>query len=470
MMPSHGEENAKTLAAMLGIEEEEAAGLLNASAVVSYSMSDHFARRTGIYLQTMLARTIRRVESSTQLLPDPDVEIVIGEICPQTQAPRISVRFSEAEILISPSDIAFDGQGAPHDLFAILTACHACAISLHVILGDRLGNRGSKLISIKPSEILGEDIDCLSEPVDLGEAVLAGAGAVSNGFLLALHHLNARGHLTIVDPKKVRDGALNRCLFFEASDVGFSKADRLSARAQSSFENLRLLPYCGTVHDFIKTQSQDYKIRRMIVGVDSRRVRRSLQNEFPGEVFDASTTGVDEVVLHFNTQPNEFACMSCIYKEEPGETSREAHIAESLGVNIKDVRSGFVDECAAHLIAKRYAHLAVNDLIGTAYDSLFKTLCSVGQLKQVDGTQVLAPFSFVSALAGTYLALELCRRLRRNNVIQPFNYWRVSPWYSPVVPLRQTRPRLDTCEFCSIPIMRHCSDQLWGVPSISLRQ
>ena len=65
--------------------------------------------------------------------------------------------------------------------------------------------------------------------------------------------------------------------------------------------------------------------------MDSRRARRSLQMELPPSVFDASTTGVSEVVLHFNRQPSELACLSCIYPENERERAHEENVAEALG-------------------------------------------------------------------------------------------------------------------------------------------
>lgn len=461
-MPSQRQENAKTLAALLGLEEDEAADLLHASVLISYSMSNPFSREIGAHAKAMLERTIHTVEISAQQLPNPDVEIVIGGVQRRTHARAIWVNISADEIEITANETTYRGQGWPHPIFSLLAACHACAKTMQSLLGNRLWPRGAQDIIVKPNDLLGEDLECLSHPIDLGESLLAGAGAVSNGFLLALHHLDVRGHMSIIDPKQVRDGTLNRCLFFDATDVGLWKADQLAQKARTCFSNLTFSSHQGTVQEYIIGQGNNFKVERMIVGVDSRRARRSLQTELPREIFDASTTGVDEVVLHFNSQPNELACMSCIYKEESGETSREGHIAETLGVAIRDVRSGFIDEQAAHKITTRYGNIVAESLIGTAYDSLFKALCSIGQLKQADGTQVLAPFSFVSVLAGTYLALELSRRVWGKNAAQPFNYWRVSPWHSPVVNLRQTRSRLATCEFCSQPTLRVVCEQLWG--------
>src|SRR5262249_27665946 len=142
----------------------------------------------------------------------------------------------------------------------------------------------------------------------------------------------------------------------------------------------------------------------LIVAVDSRRARRGLQNEMPRAVFDASTTGITEVVLHVNRIPSAHACMSCIYHEAPDDAAHEAHIADSLGVDVAAVRTSFVSPEAALAIATKYPQLHAKDLVGLAYDSVFKELCGKGQLKTATADRVLAPFAFVSVLAGVMLA------------------------------------------------------------------
>jgi hypothetical protein len=104
----------------------------------------------------------------------------------------------------------------------------------------------------------------------------------------------------------------------------------------------------------------------------------------------------------------------------------------------------------------------LEDLLGRAFDTVYKELCGVGKLKNVGGEQVLAPFSFVSVLAGAYLAIELAIRVSRAGEPR-FNYWRVSPWHSPVPVLRQTRSRDAACEFCSKPYFRQAMKDLWEI-------
>ena len=155
----------------------------------------------------------------------------------------------------------------------------------------------------------------------------------------------------------------------------------------------------------------DFLIEKLVIGVDSRRVRRSLQSALPGTVFDASTTDVTEVVLHFNRQPTESACLSCVYPENERERKHEENVAEALGLTIEEVRAGYISSPVAAKICTKYTDLRPDDLVGRAFDTVYKELCGVGKLKTVGGHQVLAPFSFVSVLAGAYLAVEFVHPL-----------------------------------------------------------
>jgi hypothetical protein len=309
--------------------------------------------------------------------------------------------------------------------------------------------------------LLGRDLEFLHKNVNVGELVLAGAGAVGNGFLLGLSLLDVSGTLHIIDPKAVAPGILNRCVWFGVDDVGHSKAKCLASRGKASFSKLLLLPHAMTLGEFVKKNRSNDSIDRLVVTVDSRRARRSLQSECPHEVYDASTTGIDEVVLHFNKRPSELACMGCIYNESENEIAREAHIADLLGVLVDEVRSGFITEAAATKIALRYPSVPRIEIVGRAYDTLFKQLCGLGELKATENRQVLAPFAFVPVLAGAYLAMETVRRLARGEADLPYNYWRVSPWTSPNADLQQLRRPIKNCGHCGNPIYRELEKRFW---------
>jgi hypothetical protein len=120
-----------------------------------------------------------------------------------------------------------------------------------------------------------------------------------------------------------------------------------------------------------------------------------------------------------------------------------------------------VSAASAWKICERYPHLNALDIEGLAYDSLFKQVCAAGALKTSEDRQIFAPFSFVSVLAGVYLAVEFLRRATGIDT-HNFNYWRVSPWSSPNVRLQQRRPINPRCQFCHDEILRGVAEQLWG--------
>jgi len=144
------------------------------------------------------------------------------------------------------------------------------------------------------------------------------------------------------------------------------------------------------------------------------------------------------------------------------EYSREQHIAEHLGVTVEQVRSQRIDAAAAAVIASRFPQVTMHDLLGASYDTLFKRLCAESVLKTPEGRQVVAPFAFVSVLAGTLLALETVRRLVPGAGVTDFNYWRLSVWHPPLARRRQLRAKQPNCGFCGNPLLAEVNKKLWG--------
>ena len=136
-------------------------------------------------------------------------------------------------------------------------------------------------------------------------------------------------------------------------------------------------------------------------------------------------------------------------------------IRDSLGVPIKAVRSERISADCARMIANRFPTLDAAALEGTAYDSLFKRLCSEGQLRTVAGKRVVAPFAFVSVMAGALLALEIVRRSAPAEAPSD-NYWRISPWHPPLARRRVRRPRQPGCDFCGSPLLQRVNKHLWA--------
>src|SRR5215213_9157116 len=435
MHESAARENARTLAAA-GIDEREAASLLDVAVLITSHGDEPPSLTLSEYLKELLTRTVKTVETSGERLRSPAVEVVVGGARPVTSGKSVRID-------ILPERIVVSGASGPpvkachvHPVFLLLGACYAAAVAVKAVVGDRLPVPHADPLVIEFDKIIDPAVP-LDGAFELGTAYLAGAGAIGNGFLYALRLFDVGGELHVADADAVDGGNLNRCVWFSESDLEAPKAERLVELARPHFPRLRLVPYPVILQEVPAAKGGGPWLKRLIVGVDSRRARRSLQEVIPGEVYDASTTDIREVVLHFNRQPTDgLACLGCIYTREGAEMAHEKHVAESLGVTPEEVLEQFVSREAAAKILNRYPNLKADEVDGIAYETLFKQLCGEAALQTAEGRQVFAPFSFVSVLAGTYLAIELVRRVYQNRAEAPFNYWRVSPWFTPVARLK----------------------------------
>lgn len=451
-------ENALTLAAALGISVDSASEALDVDIVVSADPIDLVATDIAEHVCHLLKRTVRRASTTSD--GNAHLELIIGSARPHTNGRHLTLHVDLTAVTVTSHQGPLKPCAAIPPLCRLLTACYAAAAVVYRATGGELPFTVSDPLIISFEE-LGIEVDALSEPIDLGHAYMAGAGAIGNGFLWAARQLDLRGRLEIVDDDHVTSGNLNRQVWFQPDDISKPKADRLAEKAQPFLPSLELVPRRCRLQD-LPEKSDTAWLPRLIVAVDSRRARRELQNEFPGEVFDASTTDIREIVIHHHKQPTPYACLSCIYEPDEAESSREHHIAEHLGVSVEEVRSERISSESSVMIAERFAGLSATDITGVAYDSLFKTLCSTGRLSTVPDKRILAPFAFVSVLAGTLLAVELVRCLGRRPPSEESNYWRTSPWHSPFARRRILRAQQPHCGFCANRIKSAVNRQLWG--------
>jgi molybdopterin/thiamine biosynthesis adenylyltransferase len=449
------QENEHMLARALGIGVDEAAVHLGKTVAITTGAGEAAAFATELSAQ--LERTVRIAAAEGPC----DLEVAIHAVpVPMRQASkRLCVALHDDGVTVSGDTVqetrtAADGHGVQR----IIEACYAASVVL-----SRLIEGLEQALRTDPFQVsfsaLGATRAVLATAVRLEDAVLVGAGAVGNGFLRAARHLDIGGTLTVVDPKVVGSGNSNRCLYFTDADVGKPKAERLCADAQGDFPHLKLAPVIGTFADLVKSRG---RMRRAIITADSRRARRSIQKGLPLEVLDASTTGVSEVIVHSHRQPNPGACLACIYHHVPDELARERDIAAGLGVELADVTSGgLIDARIAGSIAAKHPGLNQSPLIGMAFDSLFKQLCAQQTLLTAAGEQVLAPFAFVSNLAGALLALELARFESGQRFRDGKNYLFTSPWAPPHAHMRRYRGRMTDCEFCAQPTAEAAWATVW---------
>jgi hypothetical protein len=451
-------ENARMLSHVLGTTNEAAAKLLDRVVVIT---TDSVGSRLASDIILLLARSVGRV-STEQRAGEPEaVEVVIGTARPRTSAVHVYVSMSYETVRIAsePDDDPRIEATMPA-ILVLVAACYAAGAIIRRMVGTALPYPAADPLIFSPAALLGSDADVLHARLDIGVAHLAGAGAVGNAFLLALGRIDVAGEVHVVDPDVVEDANLNRTLLFEEGDVGKPKATALAERAASLLPAVRFTAHPTRLQDLSNGSAW---LEQLVCTVDSRRARRGLQEELPRDVYDASTSGIADVVLHFNSVASPHACLSCVYHEDRRETAHEEHVAAMLGIGTGDVRQTHLSEVAAGRVLAKYPQLAGRQLVGLACDTLFKELCATGSLGADSGQQVLAPLAFVSVLAGTMLALEFARRRFRRASVEPFNEWHLSPWTPPLLDGRRRRPRRQGCTFCGGRNVHAAFATLWQV-------
>jgi len=459
MNSSTKKENSRSLAEMMGIGEEEAAALLNVSVAVTFADGDRVAKDIATHAATLLSRTLSDVRLNDSQMRSIAMELVVGATEPRYDSPKVWLSVTDGRVTIAKTQLSSDTSDVP-PIGRLIAACYVCAAALGTVIGDRLPYPTPETYVVDMRELLGEDEPLLRKECDFSEAHLAGAGAIGNGFILGLAQFPIRGKLNVVDDDHVSEGNLQRCALFGPSDVGTKKAEALVAAAARTESQVVYVPRTVRLQQLAE-RGEGAWLKRLVVAVDSPRARRHLQNEMPGEVFDASTTGAAEIVFHYHRQPTDGACLGCVYPSNPDEHAHERHVADALGVSFQDVREMKISEAAATKILAKYPDLVRESVVGVPYDTLFKALCSSEKLFTAEGRDVLTPFAFISTLAGVMLALEFFRRMHRGHSGLP-NFWRISPWNNFMVRNRRILPKNPDCEFCGVPVLRDLIRKMWA--------
>ncbi|MBI2517485.1 MAG: ThiF family adenylyltransferase [Opitutae bacterium] len=455
-------ENARMLGSLLGLDESAAAEKLAVEVAISHDPADISAGKLARQVARLLNRSLSAVLINAPA-PKAMAELVIGNFARRTTSTPVYLTRGDQSAAISLEPLAKEVPAPLHPIGVQLCACYAAGALFRAALPPIPSLPAFKgAIKFDLSEWIDDELHRLDEPIDIGRAYLAGAGAVGNGFAVGLACFpQLRGTLVVCDDDHVSEGNMQRCDIFEAKDINSPKADVLVEALKLSNPSLQSIPFKDRLqsHPDRKLAPGGRWLKTLITGVDSRRARRELQKEIPGEVFDASTSGAIETVFHHHKQPTENACLACIYYESPNENAHEEHVAEALGVPAAFVKESRISDEAAELIATKYPQLNKAELAGTAYDTWFKQLCGSAKLKSDSGKQVLTPFAFVSSFAGLVMALELV--LRKHGATRNFNEWRLSPWSSPVFRMRRLQERHAKCEVCSNPILRRVAREMW---------
>lgn len=441
------DENLNAMA-LLGLEPEAAEEVLAFRVVVTAApRAMAFAKD----ISDLLARTLTVVEVGEQA----DLEVAVCEMAQTSAAAALLVRLDDHALTVAAARIIEPYYAETPILTRRIAACYVAGRVIGwATKSDRYSAEPDPFV-VKFAA-LGLAPELLAQPIDLNDTVLVGAGGVGNGFVWGLEALDVSGSLTVLDPKNVSDGNLNRCLFFGEDDRGKPKAIQLAKNA--NLPNLKLVPKVATFDQLINERG---RVGLAISTVDSREVRRSIQSGLPWQVLDASTTGISEVVVHSHGQPAAGACLACIYEHIPQEDERARDVAQALGLEVPDLKRGFIDLETGKKIIRAHPELEIEAILGRAFDTLFKERCGQGALLSTGGEQVFAPFAFVSNLAGLLLALELVRLTHLKSWPEASHYMALDPWRPPHARLRRHRSRSATCEHCRSPIVHKTMRRLW---------
>ena len=267
-----------------------------------------------------LARRINpRIDQSGQ----PTIEVVVGTGRPRWKTARTVFAGSKNwSARLSTRDP--QGCGASNNPFGPgLAACLAAAdVFRHVFLPAPELDVDCEIAVPNAGECATGDGDVHG---NVGNLVLAGAGAIGNAAVWALSRTRVEGSIEIVDHESVDLGNLQRYVLAEREDERRSKASlatgwfngKLSASAHEC-----------TLAEFL--QRKRHKVDNLLLALDSAKDRCAAQASLPRRVANAWTQPGDLGVSSHDFL--EGACVTCLYLPDGEQKNEDQIIAESFGV------------------------------------------------------------------------------------------------------------------------------------------
>lgn len=232
----------------------------------------------------------------------------------------------------------------------------------------------------------------LPESLALPPAVVAGVGAVANGFLHALYPLAASGDLTLLDgdPEGVADTNLNRYVLFGQPHLGMPKA----STAATLFAGLpmQVRGVDDTWQGWVAGQGGRGP-DLVISAVDKNGARHAIQDALPRLILGASTNAMRAQVNRYDVRDGG-PCLRCRNPVEATLADDAAVAAlRALAPEERAARAGGDADALETYLADPQAHCGM--IAGET-------------LRRFAGVAEAAEWSvgFVSALAGVLLAVE----------------------------------------------------------------
>jgi len=260
------------------------------------------------------------------------------------------------------------------------------------------------------------DNPALPSVVALDDTVVVGLGGIGAAFIAAAASLPAiTGVLALVDRDTLDDTNLNRFLIARPGDTDFKV--ELCRQALGFHTGVRAYP--EWFDSFIEEHGDQHEIA--VVGVDTDRVRRSVQATRPKLILNAGTSDVASFRLTRHDYEHG-ACLSCIARADLADHPVERELARQLGLELATILDYQASGHPLPVELLRQSRLldeqVVQRLGNHPLAEIQQRLC--GQLVLGTSQQEAAvSISFLSALPGFLLLGELIKELNYRDLVRP---------------------------------------------------
>lgn len=124
-MSNAQQENARMLASLIGVHEDEAAERLNRTVLITSAL-DEKSQNWAIEIRALIERTVNvAIDPAVKAA----VELVVGDAEGRGSVPRIYASIDRQKAVVNTAPVRVSGS-APHGLFAAIAACPVAAAAL----------------------------------------------------------------------------------------------------------------------------------------------------------------------------------------------------------------------------------------------------------------------------------------------------------------------------------------------------
>lgn len=255
-------------------------------------------------------------------------------------------------------------------------------------LGAAAVFRSVHALPIKPAKIsawnIAEDEQAAEgpsqiEPLDVGNVLLVGAGAVSSAFAYWLSQTTYRGEWTVVDRDVVQISNLNRNLTARAADAGFPDREP-TPKAENVASAIGGLPYVGWYHEWSASLGDD-RPDLVICLANDHDVRHLIWARFEPLLLHATTSRNWSAQLHRHLATDD--CIDCRMSD-----SGQAHFMCSTGpvpsaqLVANDAALPFLSAAAGLLLLSSLYRLQAGELTDVSNNHWTIDLGSTNQITQ----------------------------------------------------------------------------------------